>query len=126
MFLKYIVSPFLLFLLLIQNVFAVGVIGSIPQVINDSIYILELVVIAVVAIALIVLTLSIARSRRRISDMVSDIRNEMNEERTVFAMTVKSIKEKEKQVSYMAHLLQSHLENDDASNVSKKKPSAMR
>lgn len=110
----------LLLSLLAQNVFADVVIGSIAQTINHSIYLLELIVIAIVAVALIVLTLSIAKSRRKISDMVFDIRREMNEERTIFAMTVDSIKEKEKQVSYMAHLLQNHLEEGELGKGKKK------
>lgn len=96
--------------------------NSVASMLSDYIYLFELVVIAIVALALIMLTLSIAKSRRRISDMVKEIRGEMNEERTVFAMTVKSIKEKEKQVSYMAHLLQTHLENSGGeANTGKKK-----
>ncbi len=96
--------------------------NSVTNMLSQYIYLVELVVIAIVALALIMLTISIAKSRRKISDMVKEIRGEMSEERTVFAMTVKSIKEKEKQVSYMAHLLQAHLESDGGdANTGKKK-----
>ncbi len=86
---------------------------SVSVMLSESIYLLELLVIAVVSIALILITVSIARSRNRISKLVTDYREEMTQERAVLRLTMESVKEKEQQISYMAHLLQTHLEHRD-------------
>ncbi len=92
-----------LLLVTAQPVFASTLMG-------ESIYFLELLVIAIVAVALILVTSSIAKSKNTVKKAALDIREEMSQEHTMLQMAMNRMKEKEKQISYMAHLLQEHLE----------------
>jgi type II secretory pathway pseudopilin PulG len=102
-------SLFLLLLALTQPVLASD---SVSNMLSESIYLLELLVIAIVAVALVMVTASITKSRHKVIKAVADIREEMGQERAMLQMTMDTIKEKEKQITYMAHLLQEHLENN--------------
>lgn len=104
-----IVAPFLL---LSADVFSSSGAGWLGQ----SVYILELLVIGLIAVALLAVTLSIAKSRKRLASTVTDIREEMGQERVALSMTMQAIKEKEEQITYMAHLLQSHMETGSVIN----------
>jgi len=107
-------SLLLLLSISMQSAFASNVLG-------ESIYFLELLVIAIVALALILVTSSIAKSRESVRRVASDIREEMIQERTMLQMTMSNMKEKEKEITYMAHLLQKHLESDSQTESVKKK-----
>ncbi len=107
-------SLFLVLLTLAQSVLASD---SVSNMLSESIYLLELLVIAIVAVALVMVTASIAKSRHKVIKAVADIREEMGQERAMLQMTMEAIKEKEKQITYMAHLLQEHLENNDYDEV---------
>ncbi len=101
---------------------------SVSNLLSESIYLLELLIIAIVTIALIMITVSIAKSRHKVSQVALDLREEMGQERAILQITMNSIREKEEQITYLAHLLQEHLEGDvntdnrePAANSAKKK-----
>ncbi|MEE9351008.1 MAG: hypothetical protein V3U78_02010 [Thiotrichaceae bacterium] len=116
-----------LFLLLLTLVSPTLASDSVSNMLSDSIYLLELLVIAIVAVALVMVTASITKSRHKVIKAVANIREEMGQERAMLQMTMDAITEKEKQITYMAHLLQEHLESSDhhevASERNKKKES---
>ncbi len=114
-----IIRILLLSLLCVLPVQFVWAADTVATMLSELIYLLELLVLAVVSIGLILVTLSIAKSRQKLGKFVTDCREEMNQERAVLKLTMESVQEKEQQISYMAHLLQKHLEIDlsDVSEV---------
>ena len=101
---------FFLLSLVTPSVFA----GSaVPDLLSESIYLFELIVIAIVALALIMVAISIIKSRNKVSKMVAVFREEMSHERALLEISMNAIKVKEKQISYMTRMLQEHLESLD-------------
>lgn len=93
------------FLLSTSSAFAAGEMGNW----REYVYLIELAVIGLVALALIVLTMTISGQKRRSSRLFIDFREEVKQEKAIINATIDDMKEKEKQLTYMAHLLQKHM-----------------
>ncbi|MEE9304105.1 MAG: hypothetical protein V3U84_10000 [Thiotrichaceae bacterium] len=110
---KFFISRLFVPILLLMFARATFASDSVSKMLSESIYLLELLIIAIVAVALIMVTVSIAKSRHKISKLATDLREEMGQERAVLQLTMNSIREKEEKITYIAHLLQEHLESND-------------
>lgn len=93
---------------------------------REYVYLIELAVIGLVALALIVLTLTISAQKKRSSRLFIDFREEVKQEKAIIHATMDEMKDKEKQITYMAHMLQKHLrESVEDSQLKKKSQDAL-
>lgn len=76
---------------------------------REYVYLIELAVIGLVALALIVLTMTISAQKKRSSRLFIDFREEVKQEKAIIHATIDEMKDKEKQITYMAHMLQKHM-----------------
>lgn len=93
------------FLLSTSSAFAADKMGSW----REYVYLIELAVIGLVALALIVLTMTISAQKKRSSRLFMDFREEVKQEKAIINATIDEMKDKEKQITYMAHMLQKHM-----------------
>lgn len=88
---------------------------------REYVYLIELAVIGLVALALIVVTMTISSQKKRSSRLFIDFREEVKQEKAIINATIDDMKDKEKQISYMAHMLQQHLQQSVEDRQLKKK-----
>ncbi|CAA6800140.1 MAG: Unknown protein [uncultured Thiotrichaceae bacterium] len=73
---------------------------------REYVYLIELAVIGLMALALIVLTMTIFVQKKRSSQLFIDFREEVKQEKAIINATINDMKGKEKQIAYMADMLQ--------------------